>query len=98
MKAIQKELGELDDAPNELEELRATIDEARHADGSRASKALRELGKLKLMSPMSAEATVVRNYVDWMVACRGRSARRGAATTSAHAEKSSTRTTTASRR
>ncbi len=66
MKAIQKELGEMDDVPNEIEELARKIDNAGMSKEARA-KADTELNKLKLMSPMSAEATVVRNYIDWMV-------------------------------
>ena len=66
MKAIQKELGEGEDAPNELEQLGRKIDEAGMSDAVLA-KARQELAKLKQMSPMSAEATVVRNYLDWMV-------------------------------
>ncbi|WP_347257262.1 endopeptidase La [Methylocaldum sp.] len=66
MKAIQKELGEMDDVPNEFEELSRKIEKAGMPEAAR-TKAETELNKLKLMSPMSAEATVVRNYVDWMV-------------------------------
>jgi ATP-dependent Lon protease len=66
MKAIQKELGELEDAPNELGELEQRIQKAGMPKEAR-DKAMAELGKLKLMSPMSAEATVVRNYIDWLV-------------------------------
>ena len=66
MKAIQKELGDMDEAPNELDELQARIDKARMPEEAR-EKALSELGKLKMMSPMSAEASVVRSYIDWMV-------------------------------
>jgi ATP-dependent Lon protease len=66
MKAIQKELGELDDAPNEIGELEKRIKAAGMPKEAR-EKANSELSKLKLMSPMSAEATVVRNYVDWLV-------------------------------
>ena len=66
MKAIQKELGELDEAPNEIEELAKRIESAGMPKEVKA-KALAELNKLKLMSPMSAEATVVRNYVDTLV-------------------------------
>jgi len=66
MKAIQKELGELEDVPNELEELGKRIESAGMSKEAKA-KALAELNKLKLMSPMSAEATVVRNYVDTLV-------------------------------
>jgi ATP-dependent Lon protease len=66
MKAIQKELGELDEAPNELEELARKIASAGMPKPV-AAKAKQELNKLKQMSPMSAEATVVRNYIDWLV-------------------------------
>ena len=66
MKAIQKELGELEDAPNELEELERKIQKSGMGKDAR-EKATAELNKLKLMSPMSAEATVVRNYIDWLV-------------------------------
>jgi ATP-dependent Lon protease len=66
MKAIQKELGELEDAPNELEELEKKIQKAGMSKEAR-EKAMAEFNKLKLMSPMSAEATVVRNYIDWLV-------------------------------
>lgn len=66
MKAIQKELGELDDAPNELEDLADKIEKAGMSKEAKA-KATAELNKLKLMSPMSAEATVVRNYIDALV-------------------------------
>ncbi|SHI08433.1 endopeptidase La [Ferrimonas marina] len=66
MKAIQKELGELDDAPDEFEALTKKIDEAKMPAEAK-EKATAELNKLKMMSPMSAEATVVRSYVDWMV-------------------------------
>ena len=68
MKAIQKELGELDDAPNEIAELEKRIQRAGMPKEAR-EKAKSELAKLKLMSPMSAEATVVRNYIDWLVKC-----------------------------
>ncbi|MBT8082690.1 MAG: endopeptidase La, partial [Gammaproteobacteria bacterium] len=66
MKAIQKELGEMEDAPNELADLEKKIKEAGMPKEAK-EKATSELNKLKLMSPMSAEATVVRNYVDWLV-------------------------------
>lgn len=66
MKAIQKELGDAEDAPNELEELSRKI-EAAGMPKATLAKARAELNKLKQMSPMSAEATVVRNYIDWMV-------------------------------
>ena len=66
MKAIQKELGEMEDAPNELQELENKIEKAGMPKEVK-EKATAELNKLKLMSPMSAEATVVRNYIDWLV-------------------------------
>ena len=66
MKAIQKELSETDEAPNELEELARKIAAAGMPKAVEA-KAKAELNKLKQMSPMSAESTVVRNYLDWMV-------------------------------
>lgn len=66
MKAIQKEMGELDDVPNEAEELKQRIDDAGMPKDAK-EKALSELNKLKMMSPMSSEASVVRTYLDWMV-------------------------------
>ncbi|MDJ0701123.1 MAG: endopeptidase La [Woeseiaceae bacterium] len=66
MKAIQKELGEMEDAPNEIADLEEKIEKAGMPKDAK-EKATSELNKLKLMSPMSAEATVVRNYVDWLV-------------------------------
>ncbi|MBD1558009.1 endopeptidase La [Vibrio sp. S9_S30] len=66
MKAIQKELGEMDDAPDEFETLKMKIEESKMPKEAR-DKTEQELQKLKMMSPMSAEATVVRSYIDWMV-------------------------------
>ncbi len=66
MKAIQKELGDMEDGGNELAELEQKITKAGMPKEAR-EKATAEVNKLKLMSPMSAEATVVRNYVDWLV-------------------------------
>ncbi len=66
MKAIQKELGDLDDAPDEFETLKAKIEESKMPTEAK-EKTEQELQKLKMMSPMSAEATVVRSYIDWMV-------------------------------
>ncbi|WP_042142260.1 MULTISPECIES: endopeptidase La [unclassified Pseudoalteromonas] len=66
MKAIQKELGELDDTPDEFEALAKKIDEAGMPQEA-TDKTKAELNKLKMMSPMSAEATVVRSYIDWMI-------------------------------
>jgi len=66
MKAIQKELGDGDEGHNEIEELKKRIDAA-GVPKDAMTKALAELNKLKQMSPMSAEATVVRSYIDWLV-------------------------------
>ncbi|WP_061782717.1 endopeptidase La [Shewanella putrefaciens] len=65
MKAIQKELGDLDEGHDEFEALNRKIEEANMPSEAK-EKALAELNKLRMMSPMSAEATVVRSYVDWM--------------------------------
>ncbi|MHB1946796.1 MAG: endopeptidase La [Gammaproteobacteria bacterium] len=66
MKAIQKELGELEEVPNEIEALAKKIEEAGMPVEAKA-KCTTELNKLKMMSPMAAEATVSRNYLDWML-------------------------------
>lgn len=66
MKAIQKELGDLDEAPNELEDLQKKITESGMSKEAE-EKTKGELNKLKMMSPMSAEASVLRSYIDWMV-------------------------------
>jgi ATP-dependent Lon protease len=66
MKAIQKELGDMDEGGNELEEIEKKIQSAGMPKEAR-EKALTEFNKLKMMSPMSAEATVVRSYLDWMI-------------------------------
>ena len=66
MKAIQKELGDMDDVPSELDELAQKVHKSGMPQAAR-TKAEAELNKLRQMSPMSAEATVVRNYIDWMV-------------------------------
>jgi ATP-dependent Lon protease len=66
MRAIQKEMGEKDDFRNELAELQKRIKRKRMSREA-ASKVRAEFKKLKLMSPMSAEATVVRNYIDWLL-------------------------------
>jgi len=66
LKAIQKELGEGEDGKDEASELEARIKKTRLSKEAR-EKALNEVKKLRTMSPMSAEATVVRNYLDWML-------------------------------
>jgi ATP-dependent Lon protease len=66
MKAIQKELGEMEDGVNEVQDLENRIEGA-GMPAEAKEKAVAELNKLKMMSPMSAEATVVRNYIDWLV-------------------------------
>ncbi len=66
MKAIQKELGDLDEMPGEIEQLQKKIAEAQMPKPIE-EKTLAELHKLKMMSPMSAEASVIRTYIDWMV-------------------------------
>lgn len=66
MKAIQKELGDMDEVPNEMEDLQDKILKSGMSKEAE-SKATAELNKLKMMSPMSAEASVVRSYIDWMV-------------------------------
>jgi ATP-dependent Lon protease len=67
MKAIQKELGRKDDKGNEIEELKKKIEQARMPKEVE-EKALQELKRLEAMPPMSAEATVSRNYLDWLIA------------------------------
>ncbi|RBW66443.1 endopeptidase La [Vibrionales bacterium C3R12] len=66
MKAIQKELGETEDGVDEFEVLKQKIEESKMPQEAR-DKTEQELQKLKMMSPMSAEATVVRSYIDWMI-------------------------------
>ncbi|MDO6427982.1 endopeptidase La [Thalassotalea sp. 1_MG-2023] len=65
MKAIQKELGDMDDVPDELEQIAKKIEDAQMPKEAK-EKTQAELQKLKMMSSMSAEATVVRSYIDWM--------------------------------
>lgn len=67
MRAIQKELGEKDEFKQELRELEEKVKKSRMSKEA-TEKGMAELRKLKMMSPMSAEATVVRNYIDWLVA------------------------------
>jgi ATP-dependent Lon protease len=66
MKAIQRELGESEDSPSEIQQLEKRVAEAGMPKAAQ-EKARAELNKLKMMSPMSAEASVLRSYVDWMV-------------------------------
>ena len=66
LKAIQKELGEIEDGKDEITNLHKAINKAKMPKEV-AKKCFSELKKLKSMSPMSAEATVVRNYLDWMI-------------------------------
>ena len=66
MQAIQKELGERDEFKNEIQELEEKI-KTKKMSKEATLKAKKELKKLKMMSPMSAEATVVRNYIDWIL-------------------------------
>jgi len=66
LKAIQKELGEGEDGRDELAEIEERINKTKFTKEAR-DKALAEMKKLRTMSPMSAEATVVRNYLDWML-------------------------------
>lgn len=66
MKAIQKELGEMGDKGSEIDQLESAINKAGMPKEAK-DKSLSELNKLKMMSPMSAEATVIRNYLDWML-------------------------------
>ncbi len=68
MKAIQKELGDMEDAPNEIEEMHKKIEKAGMTKEAK-KKATSELNKLKSMSPMAAEATVVRNYIEALTGC-----------------------------
>ena len=67
MKAIQKELGRKDDRTSEADELRRKVEQARMPKDAE-EKALQELKRLESMPPMSAEATVSRNYLDWLIA------------------------------
>jgi ATP-dependent Lon protease len=66
MRAIQKEMGEKDDAAGELKELEENIKKKKMSEEA-TTKVMKEFKKLKMMPPMSAEVTVVRNYIDWMI-------------------------------
>ncbi len=75
MKAIHRELGEMSDAPSELDSLQERLDAAGMSKEAR-KKAASEVAKLKLMAPMSAEATVIRSYLDWLLSLPWRKKRR----------------------
>jgi ATP-dependent Lon protease len=66
MRAIQKELGEKDEFKNEIQEIEEKLKQKKLSAEAK-DKVDKELKKLKMMSPMSAEATVVRNYIDWII-------------------------------
>jgi ATP-dependent Lon protease len=66
MRAIQKEMGDKDDAASEIKELEDKITKKKMSEEA-TTKVMKELKKLKMMPPMSAEVTVVRNYIDWMI-------------------------------
>src|SRR5258705_11705266 len=66
MRAIQKELGEKDEFKNEMQEIEEKLKQKKMTAEAK-DKVEKELKKLKMMSPMSAEATVVRNYIDWII-------------------------------
>jgi len=67
IKAIQRELGDMEDVPNEIDDLSKKIEKSEMTKEA-LEKSENELKKLKMMSPMSAESTVVRNYIDWLLA------------------------------
>ncbi len=97
MKAIQKELGEGEDGRDELAELEEKIKKTKLTKEAR-EKAEAELKKLRSMSPMSAEATVVRNYLDWLLSHSVEEAHPGQERHRRTPRRSSTRTTTGWRR
>ena len=70
MKAIQKELGETNDPKDELAEIEEKIKKINFSSEAK-DKIKSEIKKLKLIGPMSAEATVVRNYIDWLISIPG---------------------------
>ena len=94
MQAIQKELGERDEFKNELQELEEKIKNKKMSKEA-VAKARKELKKLKMMSPMSAEATVVRNYIDWIISPALVRVHATTSSTSTRPRRSSTRITTA---
>ena len=97
MKAIQKELGRKDEKGNEVDELKKKIEQAKMPKDVE-EKAIQELKRLEAMPPMSAEATVSRNYLDWLIAVPWHKKTQGEPRPQARRSRSSTRTTTASRR
>ncbi len=97
MKAIQKELGRKDDRASEADELRKKVEQARMPKDAE-EKALQELKRLESMPPMSAEATVSRNYLDWLIAVPWTKKTRERKDLARARRRSSTTTTTASRR
>ena len=97
MKAIQKELGRKDEKGNEIDELKKKIEQSKMPKDVE-EKAIQELKRLEAMPPMSAEATVSRNYLDWLIAVPWHKKTQGEPRPQARRSRSSTRTTTASRR
>ena len=87
LKAIQKELGEGEDGKDETRRARSSASRRPSSPRKRARRRMAELKKLRTMSPMSAEATVVRNYLDWMLSHPLEEAQQGQATTCVAAEK-----------
>ena len=97
LKAIQKELGEGEDGSDELAELEERINKTKFTKEAR-DKARGELKKLRTMSPMSAEATVVRNYLDWLLSIPVAAAHQGQARHQRRRARARTTTISASRR
>ena len=94
MQAIQKELGERDEFKNEIQEIEEKLKTKRMSKEA-TLKVKKELKKLKMMSPMSAEATVVRNYIDWILALPWYDKTKDELRRRPRPRRSSTRTTTA---
>ena len=94
MQAIQKELGERDEFKNEIQEIEEKLKNKRMSKEA-TLKVKKELKKLRMMSPMSAEATVVRNYIDWIICAALVRRDQGPARRRSRPSRSSTRTTTA---
>ena len=98
IKAIHQELGRKDDRTDEIEELKEKIEKAGMPKDGRARRPSQELKRLEAMPPVSAEATVSRNYIEWLVSVPWKKSSQGAQGPRAAPRRSSTRTTTASRR